>query len=192
MTSETKKRLGQRGNSFASCLLSVVVVFGGLGFYYFNYFQWRHLENPTDDITYVKQNSPSVLNDFRRKTVKDISDAALQTVKRLKQIRKDTKKGTEEYPEFEQECIEVRNKLKDIMNEARLRRIPKQYKRQYEHLLKGLGYGYQSVNKLQASFEQETADQQQKYYKDSIILYKKSMKESKIARDYFHSGFKGE
>jgi hypothetical protein len=179
-------RARQRASSFTTCLLTVVVVFGGIGFYYFNYFQWRHFENPHEGLTWVEGEDMPQLNSFRKKTVSSICDPTSQQLSRLKDIRKATKKGTEQYPDFEQDCTEVRNRLLEIMNEARLRRIPVKFKKEYLRTIDGIVLTYDSVNLLQGSFKPETAELRQKEYVNSIKAAKSAADKLRVSREYFH------
>jgi lysyl-tRNA synthetase class I len=185
MHSNPYKRSWQRGNSFSTCLLTLVIVFGGVGFYYFNYFQWRHFENPTDGLTFVKETDPPQKNAFRTKTISSICDPIRQQIERVVKLRKKTKKGKEKYPELEQELTEVRNRLKEIMTEARLRRIPQEFKKKYELNLFALQDLFRAVNDLEDSFDQETTSQKEKLYKSSITGTNKASKKVEESREYF-------
>ena len=185
MCSLKSNRSQERGNSFSSCLLTMVIVFGGLGFYYFNYFQWRYFEAPLKGLTYVEENTAPQLNDFRKHTVAKITDATALHLDTLANIRKKTKKGTEKYPDFEQECIEFRNRLKEIMVEARLRRIPTKFQKKYDLCLLALQDAYRSVNYLEESFGAKTPAEQQKIYKESIKYANAAKKKNTEAREYF-------
>lgn len=186
MCSLQSKRSQQRGNSFSSCLLTLVIVFGGIGFYYFNYFQWRHFEQPLEGLTYVEENTAPQLNDFRKHTVAKITDATALHLGTLANMRKKTKKGTVKYPEFEQECTEFRNRLKEIMTEGRLRRIPTKFKKKYSLCLLALQDAFRSVNALEDSFDPETVAEREKLYKESIKLANAAKKKNLEAREYFN------
>jgi lysyl-tRNA synthetase class I len=185
MHSNPYRRFFQRGNSFGTCLLTMVLVFGGIGFYYFNYFQWRHFENPYEGLTYVKETTPPQKNAFRKKTISSICDPIRQQIDRVVKLRKSTKKGTVNPPELEQELTEVRNRLKEIMTEARLRRIPKEFEKNYKKNLSSLQALFQSVNALEDSFGQETDEGRKKLYKESIKKSNKAKKDVMQSRTYF-------
>jgi hypothetical protein len=186
MHSNPYKRFFQRGNSFSTCLLTVVIVFGGIGFYYFNYFQWRFFEDPYTGLTYTTETSAPQKNAFAKKTIASVTDPIRQQIERVVEIRKKTKKGTEKYPEMEQDLIEVRNRLKEIMTEARLRRIPKEFTKAYKLNLAALVNLFRAVNDLEDSFEQETKSAQEKLYKDSIKGTSKAKAEMTKAREFFN------
>lgn len=189
MDANLKNRGSQRGNSFSSCLLTCIIVFGGLGFYYFNYFQWRHFEAPTEGLNYVADTDAPQRNDFRKRTVSAVTDPIRMQLEKVKKIRSKCKvKGSKErqpYPELEQDCTEVRNRLKEIMTEARLRRIPKQFKKHYEPCLISMQQLFRSVNDLEDSFEQETEGAKDKLWNDSIKKWKEASKQNNITREYF-------
>lgn len=184
----TQSRLRQRGNSFTSCLLTLIIVFGGLGFYYFNYFQWRHFEAPLEGLTFEDETPTPQLNDFRKKTLSAVADPIGGQLERLAALRKKVKKAgfkAEGYPELEQDCTEVRNRLKEIMVEARLRRIPKKFKPKYEPLLLALQDAYRSVNYLAEVFDPETEQERMKLYDLSLKETKEGYAKLRPARAYF-------
>lgn len=174
----------QRASSFTSCLLTVVVVFGGIGFYYFNYFQWRFFEDPTKGLTYAKVDAAGV-NDFRKRAVADLLDPTRQQFERIKKMRLDTKKGTEKYPEFDQHVKEVRNRLLAIINEGRLRRVPTQFKKNYDAAMNSLKDAFESINELRDSFEASTPAEREKLYESSFQKWKKGMAKVERSRAYF-------
>lgn len=183
-----RSRSKQRGNSFTSCLLTTILVFGGLGFYYFKYFKWRHLDNPTEGVTVAKvEGGGAQYNDFRKRATSQVCDPMEFTLKRIKKIRIKTKKGTVNYPEFEQDVTEVRNKLLSTMTDARLRRVPKVYWKKYKPALEGIGLAYQSINETEESLYQETSSARERLYKSSVKKWNKSNKKISVAREYFRS-----
>lgn len=173
------------------CLVTVVLVFGGLGFYYFNYFQWRHFEAPTEGLTFVEGGTAPQLNSFSKQTTAKVIDATLQQNERLKQIRKalynKKQKQFVEYTDFEQDCTEVKNRLLEIMNEARLRRIPEKFKKKYNLSLYALQDTYKSVDVLSTAFETEVQGEIKKRIEESIKYSKEAKKKLGPARNYFHS-----
>ncbi|MCA9775407.1 MAG: hypothetical protein KC800_01765 [Candidatus Eremiobacteraeota bacterium] len=191
MDANRKKRNSQRGNSFSTCLLTCIVVFGGLGFYYFNYFQWRHFEAPTDGLTYVNDADAPQLNEFRKRTVSSVTDPLRQQIDKYKKVRGKTvvkgKKERQVYPEMEQDLIEIRNRLKEIMTEARLRRIPKKFKAKYEPCMYAMQDLFRSINEFEDSFEQETQGAKDKMYKDSLTKLKSAVKKNNETREFFTS-----
>ena len=184
---DPRKRFRERGSSFTSCLLTVIVVFGGLGFYYFNYFQWRHFAAPLDGLTYVEGGKLSDLNMFRQSAYKKIIDPTLFQLDQLKEMRKASKYGKERYTDLEQNSKEVRNALLAIMTEARLRRIPKRFKKKYTEIMYGIVDTFDAVNMFEASFEAETAGAREKEYKEAFKRAKKAERRLKNSRDYFTS-----
>ena len=189
MDANRKKRSSQRGNSFSSCLLTCIIVFGGLGFYYFNYFQWRHFEDPVAGLNYVTDTDAPQRNDFRKRTVSSVTDPIRMQLEKVKKIRgKCRVKGSKArvaYPELEQDCTEVRNRLKEIMTEARLKRIPKQFQKKYEPALPSLADLFHSINDLEDSFDQETDGAKDKLWNEGVKKWKTAAKKNNETREYF-------
>ena len=182
-----KKRRDQRGASFASCLLTIMLVFGGIGFYYFKVFQWRDFEDPLGGVEYNKVKFSSQLADFQRHTVRNTIDPIKTQVGFIKRLRKETKRGTVKPEEFDQDITELRNAFLKIMKEAKQRRVPKQYKKHYEPCLLSLKEAYESVNALEDSFEQEIESDRKKRYSDSIKHSKKALKKLIGPRNFFNN-----
>lgn len=163
----------------------VVLFFGGLGMYYFKVFQWRHLEDPKYDLLFVEKTDAAELAFFRKKTVPDFVDPARQQMAALIELRKKTNKGTVEPPEFDQSMAEIGNRLKEIMNGAKLRQIPKQYKKQYTDILVGISEIYRSWRALQAAIDTEIPAEKEKAIDESIRLTKSATRKLETQRAFF-------
>ena len=184
MDNSSRKRAASRGSSFTSCLLSVVIFFGSIGFYYFNYYRWGKLEEPLAGLEIAKVRDPAIKAQFKKRAVSDIIDPGLHMVKRLSQIRKDAKKGAPAYPEMEQEITEVKIRLLEIMDTAKLRLIPKVHAKQFKWALQGLGQAYQSTLVLEEYLEEESEEQRKKILNQSRLL--SSGKTKKSAKTLFN------
>lgn len=179
-------RRSESGSSFASCLLAFVVVFGGLGLYYFNYYQWHELEEPLADLVFVEDVSSTQLNNFRKKALASVCDAALLDIERLKILQKSTKKGTSKNDGFDQDCKELKNRLRDVMAEARLKRIPKRFEDRYSDALMGIHYNYKSLLALQAAVQADNKAQRVSFYRESMKFADKATQITSSSREYFH------
>lgn len=163
----------------------VVVFFGGIGTYYFKVFQWRHLEEPLYDLLIVKNDDAATLNDFRKFTVTTVVDPARRQHDRLVKLRKSTNAATETPEEYAQSCKEIANSLRDLMNTAKLRRIPKQYEKKYHHVLNGLSETYKSLRALEAAMGEDLPDAKKRELENSIKLSKSASKNLSAARSFF-------
>lgn len=163
----------------------VVVFFGGLGTYYFKVFQWRHLEDPLYDIQIVANDDPAALADFRRFTVPNIVDPTMQQLSKLVKLRKATNAATQKTEDFEQTCKEITNSLRELMNTAKLRRIPKQYQKKYDPVLIGISEVYKSVRALENAVGEDLPDAKKRYLEESIKLTTSAKSRLKIGRDFF-------
>ena len=153
-------------------------------FYFTKCFHIRYFEDPKEGLTYVDTCRDSQLNDFRKHTVANLIDPALVQLDRIKALRKKSHFGKIRPAALEAEANEIRLRLRDLMDEARLRRIPKQYRRQYERLIMGLKYGYDSVNYLEASLLPEAVSPKESYT-NGVKAGKKSKRGLMIAREFF-------
>lgn len=159
-----------------------------LCWYYFNYFQWTHCQpTPADGLTYVTDVDAPQLNEFRKRTVSSVTDPLRQQLEKLQEIRKRTNGGNVRYPGLEQDILEVRNRLKEIMTEARLRRIPKKFKSNYETALRAIQDAFYSANTLEDAFEQETDRDRQHIYAESVKLWERSREKCDETREFFAS-----
>ncbi len=187
MQASLSHRRAQSGNSFGSCLFLVILIFGGLGFYYFNYFQWRNLENPHENLVYLSSPSGEQKNLFRKATIADTMNPVRRSLTQLTEIIKKTKRGTETYPEFNQEITEVLNRLRDGMNAAKLRTIPEDYAKSYKQVLTSYMELYQSANELKVTLKQKDEASREVHYKRTVELLRKGSRNLNAARDFYIS-----
>lgn len=185
----------QRGQSFTSCLLAVVVFFGGIGFYYFKVFRWRDLEDPTINLTVVKipPRENHVLHPFRKRTISDIIDPCRVELDNLKvQIKLTKDKKTKKYgvliPEdWDQATTEILNRMIEIMKQAKLRRIPERYNKEYLKVLWGVHHTYRATLEFReycsAPVENPTAKAAS--YKEMKKHRKKAISAFKKGREWF-------
>lgn len=165
--------------------MMVVLFFGGIGFYYFKIYQWQDLENPRADLQIVKNDDTASLADFRRFTVPNIVDPALQEMAKVVKLRKATNAATVTPDDFEQSCKEIANKLRDIMGVAKLRRIPKGYEKRYNDVVDGLSETYKALRKLEEAMGEDIPDAKRRALEDSIKLTSAAKKKLGLARDFF-------
>ena len=163
----------------------VVVFFGGIGTYYFKVFQWRHLEDPYFDLLFVEKDNSAELAFFRKKTVPDFVDPAIMQMDRLVKLRKSTKKGTVVPENYEQDCKEVANKLREIMNGAKLRQIPKKYAKEYKGALLGISQIYRSLRSFEDAMAQDIPADKERALKESIEYSTKAKNNLQKARRFF-------
>lgn len=163
----------------------VVLFFGGIGMFYFKVFQWRDLEDPFNDLTIVKKDDNSELAFFRKKTVPDFVDPCNQQLTRLVKLRKSTDAGTKEPEEFDQTMKEIGNRLKEIMNGARLRQIPKVYEKEYKDVLTAISETYRGWRELEAAMGTDIPTEKQAHIKKSIEHTKKADRLLQLRRPFF-------
>jgi hypothetical protein len=168
-------------------LLAVSLAVVSVYVYYSCCFQIRHIEPPLDGLTYVKEFPPEFLNMFRKQFFVQIVDPAAHELHRIKEIRKATRGGTYRYPEFDQDVKEVRDNLRAIMNEARLRRIPAKFKKHVGLTLLAIQDCYYSTCLLQESFECETLEERESLYKKGFKEWRNAERQLDRSRDYFTS-----
>ena len=185
MLSSSANRRSQLGQSFTTCLLMVIVFFGGIGTYYFKVFQWRHLEEPLKDLQLVKNNDPVGLTDFRKFTIPKIVDPALIQLTKLVDLRKSTNAASAVPEGFDQTCKEISNSLRQIMNTAKLRLIPKTYEKQYNKVLLGISEIYKSLRALENAVAEDLPDAKKRYLQESIDLTKSAKANLGVGRDFF-------
>ena len=155
-----------------------------LSFYYFNYFQIRHFEDPVAGLTYVTDTDAAYRNDFRKRTISAVTDPVRRQLARIKKLRKQTKGGTVRPSTLERDVTQIRNRLMQIKTEARLRRIPKEFQKNYEPSLHAIEDAFHSLNDLEDSFDQETAAARKKLYNESIKKWKTAAKKINQTRDF--------
>lgn len=188
MSFRVPRRKTLLGQSFTTCLLVVVLFFGGLGTYYFKVFRWRHLEDPKYDLLIVEKTDSAEIAFFRVKTVPTHLDPAAQQLTKLKDLRKKTKKGTVKPDNFDQSMKEIGTRLIEIMNDAKLRQIPKQYEKRYTEILVGISEIYRGWRSLQESVSETEPVLKEKAFKESGDWIVKAERRFKTQRPFFHAG----
>lgn len=183
-----RNRLAQRASSFTSCLLFVVLVIGGSITYYVKYQQWNGIEKPLAGLNYVQQQTAPQLHEFRKKAVASLCDPTALQLQRLQKISKSTSGATKKSEDFEQNCTEIKNKLKTVVDDARLRNIPERYKAQYHDALLGAHFAYLSVRALESACEADSKAERDARYKESKTLSSKSDRLLKSSRNFFKNG----
>lgn len=142
------------------------------------------------DLTVVKisDRESAALYPFRKKTVSDVIDPTKQELARIKDFRKATKKGTVVPEEWEQDSTEVLNRLLEIMGQAKLRRIPKRYSKDYEEVLWGIHHTYRSVLAYRdyCKADPTAIEVRKQALKECFDHDKKGKRKLDKARDYFH------
>lgn len=185
MTTRVPRRRSLFGQSFTTCLLVVVLFFGGLGTYYFKVFRWRHLESPTHDLLLVEKNDNAELAFFRKRTVPDIIDPTMQQLAKLKDLRKASKGGTVTPDNFDQSMKEIGTRLIELMNVAKLRQIPKRYQKQYNDVLVGVSEVYRSWRSLEEAMGETEPSLRKKSFDESINWTRKAEQKFKKQRSFF-------
>ena len=140
-----------------------------------------------DGLTFVTAVDDVRRNEFRKRTVSSVTDPLRQQLEKLRKMRSRTNGGKLRYPGLEQDLLEVRNRLKEIMTEARLRRIPKEFKSNYETALRAIQEAFYSANTLEDAFEQETDRDRRRIYAESVMRWKRSRKKCDETREFFAS-----
>jgi hypothetical protein len=156
------------------------------GWSYCSQSTWRPVDRrPYEGLTYFKDGSAPQLNAFRKKTVSSVCDPTLDCVDRLVELRKRTDKGTVAPSGMEEELQAIRDRLREIMTEARHRRIPKQFANEYKTSLLAIQSCNRATQSLEDSFDQETPAARNKLYKESIKRSNKARKQCQEVRAYF-------
>lgn len=179
----SRSRSSISGQSFGTCLLIVVLVFGGIGTYYFKVFQWRDLEDPLGGLTISKETEVSQVTFFRKKSVSDIIDPIRTQHDRYLKLRKESKKGTVVPEDWKQKKTEINNRLIELMSQAKLRRIPVNLQKPYKDTLLGISDLYRAMNSLDESISSEDATLKKRAYEQSIEYAKQSKKRMNSSRE---------
>ncbi len=185
MLSSLFHRRAQLGQSFTTCLLMVVLFFGGIGTYYFKIFQWRHLENPLSDLLIVKGKHVAEVTNFRNRTTPEVIDPALQQLDRLVELRKSTKAATQLPEDYKQTCTEIANSLLSIMEVAKQRQIPEQHAKKYDQVLLGISEIYKSLRAFEEAAASDIPADKERAVTNSIKLSKSAARRFKITRPHF-------
>lgn len=119
-------------------LLIPPLLLGALFWYHRNYY-WHVMPDPTANLEVVR--STSVLHPFRKRTITDIIEPCQVELSNLKLLVRQTK-GSSQYhsvpPDWDRRTAEILDRLLELMEQAKLRRIPECYEKEYVKVLWGI------------------------------------------------------
>lgn len=164
---------------------SLALLWALLWFFYFRHFRGRYFEAPRSSLNYVTDTDAPQRNDFRKRTVSSITDPIRMQLAKIETLRKQSKSGTVKPPTLEKSATKIRSRLKQIMTEARLRRIPVEFKYHYEPALYAIQDAYRSINALEDCFEQEALAERHKLYNESVQSWRGAMRKNSLTREFF-------
>ena len=165
---------------FVFCLLAA-------GKLYFFSSQLVACPSPDNGLTYTTEPDALYCNEFRSRAISYVFTPTLEQLQVVRKIREDTQGGTFKPPTLERDLAEVRNRLQEIMTEARLCRVPIEFRHQYEPSLSAIRDAYYSTIDLEEYFAHETQIGRTEKYDESIIKWKLSQKQCRKTRDFFMS-----
>lgn len=165
---------------FLFCLLAV-------GKLYFFSSQLAARPSPDSGLIYTTKPDAVYCNEFRSRAISYVLNPTLEQLQVIREIREDTKGGTFKTPTLERDLAEVRNHLQEIMTEARLCRVPIEFRHQYEPSLSAIHDAYYSTIDLEEYFAPETQTGRTEKYNESIIKWRLSLKQCRQTRDFFTS-----
>lgn len=153
--------------------------------YYTQYFQVRHFEDPLSGLTYAKHSTPEQLRRFSEETVSEIILPLEEVSGRIQEARKAAKRDPVSCID-RQDLEPLRERLEEIYCRAReRRRIPKAYAKRYHDLILATQDLCYSVNWVCDIYSAESESSRKKAYKRSL----KEWREAKIrlvrCKEYF-------
>lgn len=163
------------GDTFWSCLLLMVLIFGGGAWAYFHFFQDRHLMKPTEGLLEDKEAGSEVQNIYRKKIRTDVWPRSMAISKRLARFINDVKAGKkykDKSGEFDQEATEINNELREVITEVKARQIPTKYFKHHKSIAEAVGENYQALNYLRDYYYAETETEKENAWEKLLKVYK--------------------
>lgn len=173
--------------SFKLSLLPLLF-FGLLGTYYFRCTTWNIREDPHYDLLVVDRNEPAELAFFRKRTVADHMEPAMMQLEALVKLRKSSKKCTVIPVNYQAQCEEIADALREIMNSAKLRQIPRSYLREYKGTLLGISQSYRSLRSFEDAMSSRTSADRERALKESIEFSTKAKNNLQKSRRFLADG----
>lgn len=164
------------GDSFAGCLLTCIVVIGGVVWAYFHFFQNRDLDNPLTGHNIGGTMTSEVVNTYRVKMIRDIFSRAEGASKRISALYKDVKDNKISPDDFKQEATEIERELRDTMTELKARSVPKQFEKPHLQLAEGIGEWWKCLNALRDAQVAEEANIREAKMEEAKNTYAKGRK----------------
>lgn len=166
-------------------------------FYLFNPFRVRWLEDPQIELTVVKipPSENHVLHLFRKTTVSSTIDPCRVELDNLKLLIKQTRDKNGKYGQlvpmnWDSQTTQILNRLIEIMEQAKLRRIPARYDKEYREVLWGINNTYRATQEFRAYCSAGSGETliREAAYKECKNHRKKAISKFKEGREFFGGG----
>lgn len=175
-------------------LLIAILLLGGLYWYYFHYFRWTIRHDPTIELTVVKisPEESHLLVPFRRKTISDVIDPCQVELDNLKALMKRTKGKNRKYgqlvpKDWDRQTAEILVRLTEVWEQAKQRRIPERYDKEYLKVLWGVRHTYGAILSFReyCAADHEDTSRRNEAYRRLKKHRKKALSAFKKGREWF-------
>ncbi len=184
---KTRSRNKTRGASFVSCLVMLVVVFGGLVWAYFHFIENRYLEHPGQYLEVRDEYDGEFYNNYRNRMRGSLAGYIEIESSKMKKFLIDVKKGKfkDHWDRFKQRYHERVNRLRELAGEVNPRSVPAPYVSAHKGYCKALTHYYNCCNLLYEHMTAEEQDVKKAKLKEAIEEYRKGVKLQRWARGMF-------
>lgn len=154
-------------------------------FYYKYVFQCHVLEEPTYELLVVRKDDPAEIAFFRKKTTPEYIDPALEALLEIARLQQSLTKGDINSKDCSARCRQIRSRLSDIMDAAKLRQIPSPLESRYLVVLRGIGEAYYSCEALDSASTCSDPETRASHLHRSIYLAQASRRKLSAKRLFF-------
>lgn len=173
----TARRPGRSGITPFRILvvLTGLAFFSLLGSYYFHQFSGcRRLNDPLADLMIVKTTDPTVIADFRARTLERYIGPTQEISRLLIALRQESKVGAVVPENFEQRREHLANGLQGLMEQAKRVTIPKSESKKYVQVLLAIAENYRSLRAFEEAMAATIPADRERAIATSIMSSKSS------------------
>ncbi len=151
-------------------LLSGLGVWTLIGYYYFNSFTIRTLDDPLYDLVVIKADDPRILADFRRTALTEYLGPTTELNARMVALRKESQACTIVPTDASRRCKALADELRSLMKKAKRERVPQVNAKVYAKLLIAISETYRSLRAFETALAENDPDKRRRELERSIIL----------------------
>ena len=140
---------------------------------------------PLSDLVFVEHATGAQLDSFKQNCMKEICEPTLQVMNEFKEMRFESEQGKAKPEGFGGEIKRLRHRLAEIDSEARLRKIPAEYRAQYENLVTAIHSLGRSLDEFEKALLASNDEDRKTLYQASHHSLDDARVRCCDARDYF-------
>lgn len=166
-------------------LVATLLVAACAGCYYSWMYPWRTLED--SHFRLVEEANPATLSEFQESTTTDILVPAIEELEAVGRLRRESNQATIKPFAYEQQATTRSARVKQLLELAKKREVPRVYRTEYHFLVRGLRDCQLAIESLDTALNSYSARTRKRNLRKSIEFSKKAEKQLLVSRSTFRS-----